>query len=270
MLARMVLVLTIIGAFAAEAEAQQEQPVDSLVTHWIEHGPSANWQPHELFTGCPRLQEWQNRGIARLLTASLSPERTRHLAMSWSIPLKGCQDPRLEQWYFKHINAAIERREPAGTLFEFWSAMRHGDSPRIREYLGNIMLDKSKPESYRNSAGVALFVRFGPEERLSEYLRAFDTRRMPFEISVGQTELLLKHNADRLLQEVGNRVGSNPELADQLAFTGIVEGSPRYASQGARHRLGGALEAGLTRPGLTEKQRHRLEGSVRFLKQQGS
>jgi hypothetical protein len=268
MFARMGWLLTMIGAFATVAEAQQKQPVDSLVTHWIEHGPSASWQPHKLFTDCPRLQEWQNRGVTRLLTASLSPERTRHLAMSWMIPLKGCQDPRLEQWYFKQINAAIERGEPAGKLFEFWSAMRHGDSPRMRDYLRNLMLDNSKPDSYRNSAGVALFVRFGPEERLREYLRAFETRRMPFEVSVGQTELLLKHNADGLLREVGNRVRSSPALADQLAFTGIVEGSPRYASLGARRSLGEALEAGLTRPGLTDKQRNRIEGSAQFLKQQ--
>jgi hypothetical protein len=265
MFARIGLTLLLAGASLSAAEAQQTPSADSLVPYWIERGALANWQPHLLFAGCPNLQDWQKRGIELLLAANLSLERTNDLALAWMIPLRGCNSTQLEQWYFKHLDAAIQQGEPEGKMLKFWTAMRHGDSPAIRDYLRNLMLDVSRPEAYRNSAGVALFVRFGPEERLREYLRAFETRRMPFEISVGQTAALLKHNADRLLGEVGRRVRLNPELADQLAFTGVVESSSRYASAAARRNLGEALRAGLKRPGLSASQRSRLDGSVQFL-----
>jgi hypothetical protein len=265
MFARIGLTLLLVGASPSVTEAQGDPSADSLVAYWIKRGALANWQPHLLFAGCPDLKDWQKGGIELLLAAELSPERTGDLALAWMIPLRGCHSPRLEQWYFEHIDAAIQRGEPEGRMLKFWTAIRHGDSPGIRDYLRDLMLDVSRPESYRNSAGVALFVRFGPEERLREYLRAFETRRMPFEISVGQTEALLKQDADGLLGQVGQLVRLNPELADQLAFTGIVESSDRHASAAARRNLGEALRAGLNRPGLTARQRSRLDGSVQFL-----
>jgi hypothetical protein len=269
MFSRFGVALLLVGT-SSIGQAQGSPSPDSLVAHWLKYGAVSNWQPHHLFTGCPRLEEWQKRGIDLLLTADLSAERTGDLARAWMFPLQNCQSARLEKWYFDRTNAAIQRGDPNGNLLTFWIALREGDSPGIRQYLRNIMLDVTTPERYRSSAGAALFNRFGPEDRLREYLSAFETRRMPFEISVGETATLLKADADRLLREVGSRVRSNPELADQLAFTGIVESSPRYASPSARRSLGEALEAGLSRPGLTDKQRNCLEGSARFLKQQGT
>ena len=269
MFARMSLTLLLVGVLMGVSEAQQTASVDSLVTHWITRGALSNWQPHLLFQGCPQLQEWQKRGIDRLLAADLSPERTTDLALVWMIPLHDCHDARLEQWYFRRIDAAMQRGDSEGKMLTFWTAMRYGDSPAIRDYLRNLMQDARKAESYRNAAGVALFVRFGREGRLREYLRSFETRRMPFEVSVGQTAALLEQDADGLLREIGNRIRVNPRLADQLAFTGIVESSPRHASPAARRRLGEALQAGLNRSGLTPNQRNRLEGTAQQLMRPG-
>jgi hypothetical protein len=270
MFRRIGLTLLLAGASASATQAQGNRSADSLVTHWIKRGALADWQPHLLFAGCPNLQDWQRRGVELLLAADLTPERTSDLALAWMIPLRECHSAPLEQWYFEHIDAAIQRGESEGKMLRFWTAMRHGDSPAIRDYLRNLMVDVGRSESYRNAAGVALFVRFTPEERLRQYLRAFETRRMPFEISVGQTAALLEQDADGLLREVGTRVRLNPAFADQLAFTGIVESSPKHASLEARRNLGEALQAGLNRPGLTARQRSRLEGSARFLMQRGS
>lgn len=265
MLARIGVALLLVGLSASGTAAQQNSSPDSLLAYWLRRGALANWQPFHLYRGCPNLDEWQRRGIEKLMAADLSLERTRDLAGAWMFPLKDCNDPRLEQWYFKHVDALIRQGNPQGRLLTFWTALRHGDSPRIRDYLRNLMLDTSKPEEYRNEAGGALFSRLGPEEYFQEYLSAFETRSMPFEMQVGQTTMLLERNGEQLLREVGKRVQLNPALADQGAFAQIVEASDRYVSAAARRSLGEALQEGLRRRGSSGNQRSRLEGHAQFL-----
>ena len=176
MFSRLGVAMLLVGT-SSIGQAQGSPSPDSLVAHWLKYGAVSNWQPHHLFTGCPRLEEWQKRGIEFLLTANLSAVRESDLARAWMVPLQSCESTRLEKWYFDRTNAAVQRGDPEGNLLTFWIALGHGDSPGIRQYLRSLMLDVTTPERYRSSAGAALFTRFGPEEQLREYLSAFETRR---------------------------------------------------------------------------------------------
>lgn len=265
MFKRAVLALFLAGVSTSPARAQQAASPDSLVDHWLRRGALGNWQPHHLFTGCPGLAAWQERGIRLILAAELAPGREDDLALAWISPLAHCGDARLERWYFERMDQAIARGRSAAELLSFWTALDRADSPRIREYLWALMLDPGRPEEHRVSAGVALFTRFGPEERLREYLHVFDTLRMPFGIAVGTTTILLQHDAEALLREVGERVRRDPALADQTAFTQIVESSDRYASLAVRRALGEALWDGLRGSPLSGRQRARLELAADFL-----
>ncbi|HSD31005.1 MAG TPA: hypothetical protein VLB49_03780 [Gemmatimonadales bacterium] len=261
------MVFTLLGAAFSVAQAQREPPVDSLIANFIERGTLSSWGPYQLFIGCPALKDWQERGFRQLASADLSWQRTNELAGAWAGALRDCSDRRLEQWYFEHLNAAIRRGE-GERMYRFWVALSIADSPPIRDYLRGVMLDVSMPESGRNGAGTVLFERFGEEERLREYLRAFETMRLPSEVAWGQTDILLKKDPDRLLREVGRLVSANPALGEQTAFTSVVESSVRFASAEARRGLGEALESGLERAGgnVSARSRTRLEGTAQWLK----
>jgi hypothetical protein len=251
---------------ACPVAAQQTPPsADSLVDYWIQRGARANWNPAQLFTGCPDLAPWQKRGIDLLLNAELSRERSRHLAISWGIALSRCRDVRVETWLFRQVDAAIERGEHPWSMMSYWDALTRAESPGVRAYLRDLMLDTTRGDEYRGSASGALFARFGPEERLREYLAAFETRRMPFEMQVGETTLLLEHQPERLLRELAARVRENPDLADQGAFTQVVESVHRYASRNSRRALAAGLQEGLRRHPKSGRQLERLQADIEHL-----
>lgn len=267
MFLRALSVLALLGASFTVAHAQNEPPVDSLVTQFIERGTLSSWGPYQLFIGCPGLKDWQERGFHRLASANLSSQRTNDLAGAWAFALRDCNDRRLEQWYFEHLNAAIRRGE-GEWMYRFWVALSIADSPQIRDYLRGLMLDVSMPMGDRDGAGVTLFKRFGTAERLQEYLRAFKTMRLPEEMAAGQTDILLKLDPEGLLREVARLVAVDPALAEQLAFTAIAESSARFASAEARRGLGEALQAGLDGAGgrVSDASRVRLAGTAQWLK----
>lgn len=241
---------------------QQEPSADSLVAYWLRRGALGNWSPGQLFHGCPNLANWQQRGIQLLLNAELSREREDQLAISWGNALSECADPRVENWLFVRVNRAMERGEHPWMLLSYWDALKDADSPGVRAYLRDLMLDTSKPETYRDHAAGALFSRFGPDERMREYLAAFETRRMPFETQVGQTTILLQREPERLLREVGRRVRENPDLAEQAAFTLIVESANRYATPGSRRALAAELQEGIRCHPKTGRQLERANAAI--------
>jgi hypothetical protein len=263
---KLVVVLVALAAAPYPAIAQQAPPsADSLVAYWLRRGALANWTPAQLLTGCPNLAAWQKRGIDMLLTAELSRERTKDLVMSWGIALEGCRDERVEAWLFRQVNAAMERGEHPWSMMAYWGALSRADSPGVRAYLRTLMLDTAKAEAYRDEAASALFTRFAPEERLREYLAAFETRRMPFEMQVGQTTLLLQQQPERLLRELGTRLRENPDLAEQGAFTLVVESVHRYASPSSRRQFAAAIQEGLRRHPKSGRQLERLLASIEHL-----
>jgi hypothetical protein len=269
MVTKMWLSLMLLVVFSSSARAQGERG-DSLVTHFLERGILSGWSPARLFAGCPNLEEWQERGIRRLLAASVTNERVNDLARSWSHPLQNCNDPRLEDWFATQLDAAIARGE-WGHMLALRTAIYEADTPRLREYLRNQMLDSRLPEAARSTAGVFYFMRFEPEEFLREFLSAFETMRMPDRVAWGQTDRLLDRKPDRLLMEVGRLVRGNPGLADQTAFTQIVESSRGRATEAARRSLGSALREGLDRAGgsISGRRRDRLEAAAQFLTSSG-
>lgn len=267
MISRMAIALVLVAGSASAAPAQQEPPVDSLIAHWIDQGSLARWTPANLFEGCPDLAEWQQRGIRRVLELDLTVERTSDLGFSWAFPLRECRDPRLEQWYFGRLDEAVARGD--------WSRMdglRAGvdlaDSPRIRAYLRNLMLNMSLPADVRNTAGVFYFEKLGPGEYRREFLRAFETLRLPWERGWAMAYKLLRQDPDRLLREVAPLVRANPALANQSAFSEIVQAGYDLASDEARTELADALEAGLNAAGggMPEALRQRLDAKVQDLR----
>lgn len=68
--------------------------------------------------------------------------------------------------------------------------------------------------------------------------------RLPEEMSSGQTDILLHQDPEGLLREVAQLVAINPALADQSAFTSIVESFVRFVSPEARRALGGRCKPG--------------------------
>lgn len=253
------------GGLVDTALAQREPSADSLVAYWLKRGALANWQPHELFAGCPNLRTWQTRGIELLLKAKLTPERERDLAGAWAPVLRTCHDQRVENWYFERLEAAAGRGDPEGITLKYWMALQDADSPAIREFLRGMMLSPSRPLVYRNTAGSAFFVRLGPADRLREYLSAFETGRLPDEVAWGQTDVVGKQDPDRLAHEVGTRVRANPELADQAAFSQLVQSVGRKMTPTGRSELKNAIKAGLARPGLSARARAELERSEQIL-----
>lgn len=257
-----ILMATVAGG--VPAAAQQEPSADSLVAHWLKHGVAGGWGPGHLLLGCPNLKPWQQRGIELVLAADLDEDLRKDLARRWAGALR-CQDPRVEQWFFDQVNRDIQSGKTVDAMLVIWGAIDRGDSPRTREFLWNLMLDPSVPESQRGAAGGVLFTKFGPEERLREFLRVFETGRMPSGVFNSQPWMLLKQDANRLLREVSQRVRTNPELADQPAFTAIAESSVRFATPAARRALGEALREGLGRSGIAGVRRTRLDETVDFL-----
>lgn len=251
----------------AQLQGQTEQPQspDSLVAHWLERGAVAGWQPRQLLRDCPNLSQWQQRGVTLILAAELTKERRDDLAITWASPLARCRLPWLEQWYIQQVEDAIRTGEHPWGLLAVRTALNGADSPTIRDYFWNLMVDTTKPQEHRNAAGASYFYRFAGEERLREYLRAFETRRMPFDTYVGVTELLLREDAETLMREVGRRVRERPELADQGAFTQIVESSDRHASRSVRRELAEALRVGLRNRPVAGRQRERLDAAAEFL-----
>ena len=267
MISRTAMVLVLLAWTGSGAVAQQEPAVDSLITRWVDRGPFAGWSPGNLFEGCPDLAEWQERGIRRVLALDLTIERADDTALALVMPLRECNDPRLEQWFFDHLDEAIERgnwRRMGG----LWMGIEFADSPHIREYLRNLMLDTTLPEGVQGRASGMYFEKLNPAEVRSEFLRAFETGRLPWGAWF-LADRLLKQDPDRLLREVAPLVRANAALANQSAFSQIVQVGYHLASDQARRELGDALEAGLNAAGvgMPDSVRERLRSTVRDLKQ---
>jgi hypothetical protein len=190
-----VFCLLLLCSVVDESAAQRERSPDSHVSGWLERGAVTNWSPSRLYLGCPELEAWQRRGIDLLFAAPLSAERTRDFAIAMTGALH-CNDTRLNQWYFDRIDAAMVRSIDPASAIVFWNALEEADSPGIRMYLRGIMLDATKPESYRSLAGGKLFGKFSKQERLREYLALFETRQMPREVAVGITWLILQSDSE--------------------------------------------------------------------------
>jgi len=265
-LERAVLVI-VAAALADQSRGEAQAPsADSLVAYWVERGPSGSWSPGQLYVGCPALKPWQQRGTELLMTTTLSRERRKDLALAWSGALQTCRDSRLERWYVEQVTAEIRQGESVDGMLAWWTALNRADSPGLRTFLRNLMVDLTLSEPYRNAAASALFAKLDLAESLREYLAGFEATQLPFEAAVGTTWRILKLDAETLLSEVGARVRDRPELADQLAFTAIVESAERFATATARDRLARALEEGLAKPGLSENLRTRLLQAIRRLR----
>jgi len=256
-----------LGGSGLTAHGQARTNVDSLVNSFLDAGPSSQWRPFRLFEGCPNLQPWQEQGIQRLMSENLTTERTDDLARSWSHPLRICGDHRLEAWYFREQNAAIERGE-WHRMMALRMAIYQADSPRIREYLKGQMLDAGLPEDIRANAGSFYFERFEGEELMREFISAFATKQMPWHLGWSQAELMLRKNPDQLLIEITRVVSTNPDLIDQSAFRQIVQTSNGRASVSARRVLADTLEAVANRGDahVTDASRTRLLSAARHLR----
>jgi len=224
----------------------------------------------DLFTGCPStLEPWQEYGFQRLASTHLTLLQEKDLAISWLFPLRRCHDPRLEQWFMDRYDAAMERGD---FRRRDWLQMglEREDSPRIRQYLWDLMSDPNRPRMARGTAWGLYFQRLSTDERLALFLEVFQTpHRFPQNAGVGAVQSLLQRSPVALMREVGELVRANAALANQYAFDEIVQASYRYTDLDTRRALADALEDGLAHtPGLTDRQRTRLEGSVRHLRQQ--
>jgi len=265
-----VLVVAVTAGLATSAltaHGQTRTNVDSLVNSFLAAGPSSQWRPYELFEGCPNLQPWQEQGIQRLMSENLTTERTNDLARTWSYPLRVCDDRRLEAWYFREQNAAIQRGE-WDRMMALRNAIHRADSPRIREYLKRQMLDAALPETIRGNAGSYYFERFEGEELMREFISAFATRQMPAWLGWSQAEIMLRQNPDQLLLEIARIVSTNPDLTDQMAFRHVVESSDRRASVSARRALADTLETVAKRGDarVSDASRTRLLSAARHLR----
>ena len=267
MLIRQGAALLMMAGLATTALGQGRAEVDSLIADFVEVGYRSSWTPSSLFTGCPRLEEWQEYGFRRLASMQLSARRESDVAISWTQPLRDCGDRRLEQWYFDHFDASI-RRGDWELKHSIRQALRIADSPAIREYLWNLMIDSSLAEDLRYTAGALYFPRLAPDEKLREFLRGFEANRLPVRIDWSQATVLLQLNAPALMDGMGQVVRSNPALANQAAFSQVVQSSHKYADQRDRDRLAEALEAGLAAaPGrVTDPERGLLEAAARHLR----
>lgn len=249
---------------ASPGAAQQEPAVDSLIAVFIERGMQASWRPGQLFENCPDLEPWQERGFHRLLTATLSRERTVDLARSWAPALRLCDEPRLDAWFIERLDEAIARGEWNSSL-TLRSAVYYAQTPRIRAYLHEGMLNPALPAEVRGTFGAAYFEVLKGDELLAEYLAAFATRNLPLGPDWGVGNRLLHDDGDRLLHRLAEMVRRDPLLADQYAFTVFVQGSHGLATPEARRALGAALVEGLNRAGVSGELRDRLDASARQL-----
>ena len=263
----LMFVATAVTGAAAQAQPTLDLDLDIAVSEFLEKGLRSSWQPNLLFRGCPELAQWQEEGFRMLASANLSNERTGDLALIWSRPLRECNDGRLEQWYFDRLDAAIQRGEWGRTL-NLRTPIYKNDTPRIREYFRAQMLNTSLPDDVRNTSGSVYFEKLGRDEFMVEFLRAFETAALPWQLSWGQATRLLEQDADRLLLEVAKVLQRDPRLADQTAFAMIVEGSRRHASERARSALADALAMALEREAsaIDSRLRARLENNVHFLR----
>jgi len=265
-----VLVVVTTAALSASAltvHGQTRTNTDSLIKLFLDAGVTSSWTPFKLFDGCPNLQPWQEHGIQRLMSEELTTERTNDLARAWAHPLRVCNDQRLESWYFREQNAAIQRGE-WGRMMALRLAIYKADSPRIREYLRRQMLDASLPEEIRANAGSFYFERFEGEELMREFISAFATKQMPWKVGWSQAEIILRKDPDQLLLEIARIVNMNPDLTDQAAFAHVVQASDGRASVSARRTLAGALETAANRGDarLTDVSRARLLSAARHLR----
>jgi hypothetical protein len=267
MFSRILVAFAIMAVLPSGARSQTYAEVDSLIAHFIEVRYRSSWLPSDLFRGCPQLTATQEYGFRRLAAIELSRQRENDVARTWMHALRDCGDARLEQWYFDRFDAAL-RGGYSGHMHAIRIAFSIADSPRIREYLWNRMIDTSLPENERGTAGGLYFMRFAPEERVREYLRAFEIERLPYSMAWGVPAILMRDgHAPALMEGMGRLVRANPALANQPGFNQVVQ-TADYADQSARHRLAQALEAGLTAaPGsVTPEQRRRLDASIAHLR----
>lgn len=242
--------------------------VDSLIAHFVKVGNRSGWRPHELFAGCPRLESWQEYGFRRLASMELSRERENDLAHSWYPPLRVCGNRQLEQWYLDRFTASMHR----GDLMRFtgtWTALQEVDSPLIRGYFWKLTNDLGESEKNRGLAGEMYFVRLTYPERVRDYLKLFETERLPSNIAwtIAEYSMLNGYGA-QLIEGVSRLVRLNPALALQPGFGQVVSSSGGRVDQRYRQNLADALEAGLAAaPGrVSDEKRRSLQVVVEHLR----
>jgi hypothetical protein len=266
MSSRLVAAFAMVAVLSSAARGQTHAEVDSLIAHFVDVG-LVSWSPGYLFQGCPDLADWQEYGFQRLAAMELPWYRERSLANSWSHALRNCGDARLEQWFFDRFDAAILRGD-VRARYSIVVALGWADSPRIRDFLWNRMIDTSQPESGRAWAGGLYFRRLTPEEQVREYLRVFEMNRLPYNVAWAVPAYLMPAGHARAFMDgMAPLVRADPALANQPAFSQVVQ-TADYADHSDRERLAAALEAGLAaRPGrVTAEERRRLEASIAHLR----
>lgn len=185
MFPRISMTLALAAVSASAVRGQSHSEVDSLIAEFLVHGHSASWTPSRLFVGCPRLEPWQEYGIRRLASTELTALQEKDLAISWTTVLHRCDDPRLEQWFMDHVDAAIQRGDFKRRDW-LWTGLRAADSPRIRQYLANLMTDANRPGRARAMAWSLYFERLSTDEKLTLFLETFEMpQRFPLNAGIG-------------------------------------------------------------------------------------
>jgi hypothetical protein len=224
---------------ATAATGQVARPsVDSLVATFIEQGILAQWQPYQLFRGCPDLDSRQRRGISLLMSANLSPGRTDELASAWASPLKRCADPTLEQWYFDTFSGLI-RDGKSHYLSRYRLVLGKTATPAVQSYLRSLMLDPTMPEDVRTWAGLHLVQQLQGRAVRAEWQLAFESEAEPWEVLRYATKRLLSEDPGWLLPGLAQRIRNNPGVTDsprlQVIFYKVAQdGSPAQRETIAR------------------------------------
>jgi len=268
MFPRLGVALALIAASASAARGQSRAVADSLIDAFLVHGLSSSWTPNRLFLGCPETMEpWEEYAFQRLTSMQLTPQEEKFLATAWVVPMRHCDDARLDQWFMDHFDAAIQRGD-----WQEKDMLRTGlsmaDRPRIQQYLWNLNTNETLPQRARGWALGPYWERLSTDEKLSVFLEVFETpQRFPINSGVGMALHLLELSPAALMREVSQRVRTNATLANQYAFDEIVQAGYRYTTLSSRRALADALDAGLANtPGLTPEQRSRLEGAADFMR----
>lgn len=224
---------------ASTATGQVARPsVDSLVATFIERGTLAQWQPSELFRGCPDLDSRQRHGISLLMSANLSLLRTDELANAWASPLKRCADPALEQWYFDTFSRSIHDGK-FGHLSRSLMVLGQTATPAVQSYLRSLMLDPTMPDDVRTWAGGQRVQQLQGRAVRAEWQLAFESEAVPWRVLRYATRRLLSEDPGWLLPELARRIRNNPDVTEsprlQAVFYKVAEdGSPAQRETIAR------------------------------------
>jgi hypothetical protein len=249
---------------ASRASSQVATPsIDSLVARFIELGSSAQWQPFELYDGCPELDSRQRRGISLLMSANLSLDQTDQLASAWASPLRRCADPTLEQWYFDTMSRLIREGELGG-LFRFRMVIEETTTPAVQSYLRSLMLDPTIPENARAWAGVYLVQQLQGSSVRAEWQLAFESEQVPWRVVRYATQRLLNEDAGWFVPELAQRIRNQPDITQSPRLQPIFHEVFRDGSPAQRETIARAIEDATT--GAPEDRRDQMRAFADWLR----